>query len=164
MTEREIPAWADINQVTLRGRMGRDPESRSFANGGMAVSFSLATSEKWTNKQTGERMEKTEWHNIVVKFNDVAVNVALGASKGTRVKINGKITTRQWDAQDGSKRTTTEIEVGRFGSIEIVPDDRDAAPAAKSARQVPPSSGGGYPPRPGETMMDDEIPFAPCWE
>jgi single-strand DNA-binding protein len=160
MTEREIPAWADINEVTLRGRLGKDAESHTFQNGGMAVKFSLATSEKWTDRRTGDRVEKTEWHNLVIKFNDAAINTALDLKKGTRVKIIGKITSRSWDAQDGTRKSITEIEVGRFGKIEIVPDDRE--PAAKPARQA--SSGGGYPPRHGESMMDDEIPFAPCWE
>lgn len=150
MNDTTRPAWADINEVTLQGRLGRDPESRSSQSGQVFVNFSLATSEVWKDKQTGERREKTTWHNVAVKFNDVAVNLALGLRKGQRVKLVGKIAPREWQDAQGQNRTTVEIEVGRFGRLEIVPDDREGA--------APPQRAASPPPRQSRDT-DDEIPF-----
>jgi single-strand DNA-binding protein len=143
--------WRDINRVELRGRVGRDPESRTFASGGMVVNLSVATSEVWKDKGTGEKRERTEWHNVVCKFNEVAINTALGLVKGQRVRVVGKIATRKWQDKNGADRFTTEIEVGRFGELEAVADDRRAArPAGRPAAKPAPSP---------TRDLDDEIPF-----
>jgi len=143
------PAWADRNEVTLQGRLGRDPESRSTAGGMVFVNFSVATGRKWKDKHSGEEKSVTHWHNIAVKFNEGAINTAFGLRKGQRVLVKGEITYRKWTDQSGTERHATEIEVSRFGSIEVVPDDWDGAPrqAAQPARQVSPRD------------LDDEIPF-----
>lgn len=150
----EPPAWADINSVTLRGRLGRDAEMRSTNGGMQIVNLSVATGESWTDKRTGERRSVTQWHRVVVKFNDVAVNAACDLRKGDRVLLKGKVTYREWE-QEGVKRFATEIEVGRFGEIALVPDDREpekqSRPAAKPAqRRAAPST---------DYDLSDDIPF-----
>ena len=147
----EIPTWRDINRVELRGRLGRDPEIRTVgASGFQVANLTIATSEKWTDKRSGEKKEQTEWHRVVVKFNDVAINTASNMAKGQRVRCVGKITTRKWTDNAGVEKYSTEIEVGRFGELELVPDDRDPP-----QRQPKPAGGGD---------LADEIPFSACKE
>ncbi len=102
-----------VNKVILIGNLGKDPEVRS-TNGGEVVSFSLATSESWNDKQSGERREKTEWHNIVI-WNEMLGKVAKNyAKKGSKVYVEGQLQTRKWQGQDGNDRYTTEIVLQRF--------------------------------------------------
>lgn len=143
------PSWRDVNRVELRGRLGRDAEVKNFGNF-QVVNLRIATSEKWTDKRTQEKKELTEWHQVVVKFNDVAVNVACDLRKGQRVRAVGKIVTRKWTDSAGAERYATEVEVGRFGELELVPDDRDPP-----QRQPKPAGGGD---------LADEIPFSACKE
>jgi single-strand DNA-binding protein len=109
-----------LNKVTLIGRLGKDPEVRRLNGGDRVVSFSLATSEKWKDKQ-GERQEKTEWHNIVI-YNDRLGEVAENyLSKGTQVYIEGKIQTRKWTDKEDRDHWTTEIVLNRFdGQIKLL--------------------------------------------
>ena len=145
---RETPAWADVNSVTLRGRLGRDPEIRSTQNGGQIANLSVATSESWKDKANGERKERTQWHRVVVLFNEPLVNVAAGLHKGQRVRVVGKLTYRKWTTKDGAEKWETEIECGRFDAeLEAVVDDRQAAPAP------------GRKPAPVAADLDDEVPF-----
>jgi single-strand DNA-binding protein len=103
-----------INKVTLLGRLGKDPEVRTMNNGGKVVSFSIATSESWRDKATGERKERTEWANVVV-FNDHLGKVAEQyLKKGVRVYIEGELRTRQWNDKDGVVRYTTEVVIPAF--------------------------------------------------
>lgn len=105
---------AGVNKVILVGRLGKDPESKSFANGGSVVKFSLATSETWRDKQSGERKEKTEWHNVVI-FNEALGKIASQyLRKGSEVYLEGAIETRKWQDQSGADRYTTEIVLPRF--------------------------------------------------
>lgn len=105
---------AGVNKVILVGRLGKDPESKSFANGGSVVQFSIATSETWRDKASGERKERTEWHNIVIRNENIGKVAAQYLRKGSEVYIEGALTTRKWQDQNGADRFTTEIVVGPF--------------------------------------------------
>jgi single-strand DNA-binding protein len=111
---------AGMNRAIICGRLGRDPESRNLQSGGKVVSFSVATSEAWTDK-SGEKQELTEWHNVVI-FNEKIGEVAERyLRKGSEVLIEGKIQTRKWMDKEGQERRTTEIVVPRFGgSLHLV--------------------------------------------
>jgi single-strand DNA-binding protein len=156
-TERQIPEWADINSITLRGRLGQDATSRSTPGGLLFVSFNMATSERWKDKRSGDQVERTEWHNVVVKFNDVALNLAVDLKKGERIMLTGKLTSRKYQDQSGSERTIYEIEVGRFGTLVRAPMPEQQSQQT-SKRQV----GGGS--RTANANLDDEIPFSACWQ
>ncbi len=105
---------AGVNKVILVGRLGKDPETKSFANGGSVTQFTMATSENWRDKQTGERKEKTEWHNIVIRNDNIGKVAQQYLRKGSEVYIEGALTTRKWQDQSGADRYTTEIVVGPF--------------------------------------------------
>jgi single-strand DNA-binding protein len=103
-----------VNKVILIGNLGKDPEARSMGNGGEVVSFSIATSENWNDKQSGERREKTEWHNIVI-FNENLGRIAKQyLRKGSSVYVEGQLQTRKWTDKDNNDRYTTEIVLQRF--------------------------------------------------
>jgi single-strand DNA-binding protein len=100
-----------LNKVMLIGNLGRDPEIRSFQNGGRSASFSLATSESWKDKASGERKEKTEWHRIVI-LNDKLIGIAERyLKKGAKVYIEGQFETRKWTDQEGKEHHSTEVVV-----------------------------------------------------
>lgn len=99
------------------GNLGRDPEVRSFANGGKVVNLRIATSEGWKDKNTGERKEKTEWHSVAI-FNEGLANVAERfLRKGSKVYLEGALQTRKWQDQNGQDRYTTEIVLNGFNSV-----------------------------------------------
>lgn len=97
-----------VNKVILIGRLGRDPEIKYLPSGGAVTNFSIATSESWKDKNSGQRQERTEWHNIVI-FNKLAEIAGEYLRKGSMVYIEGSLRTRKWQTQDGSDRYTTEI-------------------------------------------------------
>lgn len=105
---------AGVNKVILVGRLGKDPQTKNFPNGGSVVEFSLATSETWRDKASGERKEKTEWHNIVIRNENIGRVATQYLRKGSEVYIEGSISTRKWQDQNGQDRYTTEIVVGPF--------------------------------------------------
>lgn len=138
-----------INKVILVGNLGKDPEIRATQDGREIASFSVATSESWKDKSTGEKREKTEWHRIVV-FNEAIVGVVkkwLG--KGSKVFIEGQLQTRKWTDKDGQDRYVTEIVLqGYGGQLKLLSKrDDDDAPAPESRARV------------SEAEPDDEIPF-----
>lgn len=153
-----------LNRVQLIGRAGRDPEARSLGNGTRVANFSLATSETWTDKRTGEKREKTEWHNVSV-FGDGTVRfLEQYVSKGDLLLVEGKLQTREWTDKEGVERKTTEIVVQGFGGQVIKlaekgsggrdrSDDRERYPETRSSsgRQ----SGNGS----RSFDLDDDIPF-----
>ena len=98
-----------VNRVILIGTLGKDPETKTFANGGSLTQFSIATSEAWTDKTTGECKEQTEWHNIVLQ-NRLGEIAQQYLRKGSKVYIEGKLKTRQWTDQNGQERYTTQIK------------------------------------------------------
>jgi single-strand DNA-binding protein len=147
---------SSVNKVILVGRLGKDPEARSFANGGSVVSFSVATSEKWRDKQTGERKEKTEWHNVSI-FNEALGKVASQyLRKGSNVYIEGQLETRKWQDQNGNDRFSTDVVLKAYrGELTLLdgPGERDEAPARPAPR-----GGGGR--TPAHDDLDDGVPFA----
>lgn len=112
---------AGVNKVILIGRLGKDPEKRDFANGGSVVNFTMATSETWKDKQSGERREKTEWHNIVIRNENIGRVATQYLRKGSEVYIEGSISTRKFQDQNGADRYITEIVVGPFkGELSLI--------------------------------------------
>ena len=105
-----------LNKVILIGNLGRDPEVRYLADGTAVASFSIATSENWTDKNSGEKRERTEWHRIVV-WRQGAELAGQYLSKGSKVCITGKLQTREWEDKEGVKRYTTEIVADPFGGM-----------------------------------------------
>jgi single-strand DNA-binding protein len=157
-----------VNKVILVGTCGQDPDVRYMPNGNAVTSLSLATSEQWTDKQTGQKVEKTEWHRVSL-FGKVAEIAGEWLKKGSQVYIEGKLQTREWE-KDGIKRYTTEIIVDMQGTMQLLggkPQDgqhRQAHPQAAAARQqprqqqaAPQQSQQGAPP----DDFDDDIPFFP---
>ena len=103
-----------VNKVILVGNLGRDPEIRSFGNGGRVANFSVATSERWRDRQTNEQRERTEWHRVVI-FNERLVEVVEKyVRKGQKVYLEGELQTRKWSDQSGQERYTTEVVLQRF--------------------------------------------------
>jgi single-strand DNA-binding protein len=162
---------AGVNKVILVGNLGKDPEVRRLNSGDPVVSFPLATSETWRDKQTGERRDRTEWHNIVI-FNENLGKVAEQyLKKGAKVYVEGQLQTRQWEDQQGQKRYTTEVVLQRFrGELQMLDsrggggggeyEDRGGRGAEfGSAGPMERVGGGG---RSGSKLaddMEDEIPF-----
>lgn len=109
-----------INKVILVGQLGKDPETKSFANGGSLTQFSIATSEAWTDKNTGERKEQTEWHRIVLpnRLGEIAQQYL---RKGSKVYIEGSLRTRQWTDQNGQERYSTEIRGDKMEFLDSRP-------------------------------------------
>ncbi|MEK7265263.1 MAG: single-stranded DNA-binding protein [Pseudomonadota bacterium] len=145
-----------VNKVILIGNLGKDPEVRSFQNGGQVCSFSIATSENWKDKSTGERREKTEWHNISI-FSEGLVRVAQQyLKKGSKVYIEGQLETRKWQDKEGKDRYTTEVVLRNFASTLVMLDGRRDGGGAGDfggGRDSMPASGGQ------SFELDDEIPF-----
>ncbi len=105
-----------LNKVMLIGNLGKDPEVRSLPNGGKVVNFSIATSESWKDKNTGEKREKTEWHNIVI-FGEGLVKVAEAyLKKGSKVYLEGQLQTRKWQDKEGHDRYSTEVVLQGFSA------------------------------------------------
>ncbi|MEN0652426.1 MULTISPECIES: single-stranded DNA-binding protein [Hyphobacterium] len=105
-----------VNKVILVGNLGKDPEVRAMNSGDKVASFSIATSETWRDKNSGERREKTEWHNVVI-FDQNIVKVAENyLKKGSKVYVEGQLQTRKWQDRDGNDRYTTEVVLQRFRS------------------------------------------------
>lgn len=126
-----------VNKVILVGNLGRDPEARSFSNGGKVVNLRIATSESWKDRNTGERKEKTEWHSVAI-FNEGLANVAERfLRKGSKVYIEGQLQTRKWQDQQGQDRYSTEIVLQGFNSVLTM---LDGAPGAGGGA----SGGGGF--------------------
>ena len=114
-----------VNKVILVGNVGNDPEIRTFGNGGKVANLSLATSENWRDKQSGEKKEKTEWHRIAV-FNDGLVGVIERyVKKGSKLYIEGKLQTRKWTDNNGQDKYTTEIVLQGYGGTLTMLDGRD---------------------------------------
>src|SRR3990170_8571040 len=115
---------AGVNKVILVGNLGKDPESRSFQNGGKVVSFSVATSENWKDKASGDRKEKTEWHNVSI-FSDGLAGVAERyLRKGSKVYLEGQLETRKWQDQSGNDRYSTDVVLRQFNSAMVLLDSR----------------------------------------
>ena len=115
---------ASVNKVILVGNLGKDPESRSFANGGKVVSFSVATSENWKDRSSGERKEKTEWHNVSIFSEGLAGIAEKYLKKGSKVYLEGQLETRKWQDQSGNDRYSTDVVLRQFNSSMVLLDSR----------------------------------------
>ena len=178
-----------VNKVIIVGNLGRDPEVRSFQNGGKVVNLRIATSENWRDKQSGERKERTEWHSVAI-FNENLAKVAEQyLKKGSKVYIEGQLETRKWQDQSGQDRYTTEVVLRQYRGELTILDGRDggggggggaagggdyggyddyqgggASGGGGGSYQGggsggARSGGGGGAPAGGRSDMDDEIPF-----
>jgi single-strand DNA-binding protein len=164
-TQMEDRMAGSVNKVILIGNLGRDPESRSFPNGGKVVNLRIATSENWRDKQSGERKERTEWHSVAI-FNENLARIAEQyLRKGSTVYIEGQLETRKWQDQSGQERYTTEIVLRQFrGELTLLGGRGDAAgggaPDYDQDQRGGGSSGGGMSERrSAASALDDEIPF-----
>jgi len=106
-----------VNKVILIGNLGADPEVKSFQNGGRIANLRIATSENWKDKATGERKERTEWHNVVLNSDGLVGVAERYLRKGSKVYIEGQLRTRKWQDQSGNDRYTTEVSVGGMGGV-----------------------------------------------
>lgn len=140
-----------VNKVILVGHLGKDPEMKTLPSGGLMAKFSLATSESWMDKATGQRTEKTEWHNIVVWDPKLASVVERFLAKGRLVYVEGSIATRSWDDREtGQKKYMTEIKARDIRMLGGRPDGAGGAGVAP---------GGGAAPEPAGGEPDDDVPF-----
>lgn len=162
-----------VNRVIIVGNLGRDPEVRSFQNGGKVVNLRIATSETWKDKQSGERKERTEWHSVAI-FNEGLAKVAEQyLRKGSTVYIEGQLETRKWQDQSGQDRYTTEVVLRPYnGALTLLGGKRDGDRGQDDDRggsyqrqQYDQSPGGGYGAggRPGRSDLEDDVPFAMEW-
>ncbi len=127
---------ASVNKVIIIGHVGRDPESRTFTDGGMVTNMAIATSETWKDKQTGEKKELTEWNRVVV-HGKLAEICSQYLRKGSQVYVEGSLRTRKWTDQSGVEKYSTEI---RADSLQMLGGRQDAAPAtAPAPRPAPPA-------------------------
>jgi single-strand DNA-binding protein len=142
-----------LNKVQLIGTLGRDPESRSVGNG-TVVNLRIATSERWHDKQTGERKERTEWHAVTI-WNEGIGDVAMRyTKKGSKVYVEGQLETRKWQDQSGADRYTTEIVMRPFGgSLVLLGDPKNGAGEGRGGSEQRQAGASG------PTDMDDSIPF-----
>ena len=171
-----------VNKVILIGNLGRDPEVRSFPNGGKVCNLRIATSESWRDRNTGERKDRTEWHSVAI-FNENLAKVAEQyLRKGSKVYIEGQLETRKWQDQSGQERYTTEVVLRQFRGELTLLDGRDGGGGAGGGSYDDGQAsgggyggggysgggsggGGGYGDRGGPSQggarsdMDDEIPF-----
>ena len=164
-----------INKAILIGNLGRDPEIRSTQDGTKIANFSVATSENWRDRSTGERRERTEWHRVVI-FDEKLTEIAEKyLRKGSKVYVEGQIQTRKWQDQSGQEKYTTEVVLNRFrGTLTMLDSRRDSegggdyggaseggGGGASGGGGGAPSggSGGGGGPAPSGGDLDDEIPF-----
>jgi single-strand DNA-binding protein len=148
-----------VNKVILVGNLGRDPEVRQTQDGNPIVNLSLATSENWRDKATGERRERTEWHRVVI-FNERLADVAQKyLRKGSKVYIEGQLQTRKWTDQDGRDRYSTEVVLQRFRGELTMLDSRNDGGGGGGGDYGGGGSGGPPPASGGGGDLDDEIPF-----
>ena len=157
-----------VNKVTLVGNLGRDPEVRTMQDGNKVVNLSLATSERWKDRNSGEQRERTEWHRVVI-FNENLARIAEQyLRKGSTCYIEGQLQTRKWTDQQGAEKYTTEVVLQRYrGELTLLGGRGDSGPAggqfgddAGTADQSYGSTGTGSPPPMRSTNeMDDDIPF-----
>lgn len=144
-----------INKAILIGNLGNDPETRYTASGAAVTNVSLATSESWRDKQSGEQQEKTEWHRVVF-FGKLAEIAGEYLKKGSKVYVEGRIQTRKWQGQDGQDRYTTEIVANEMQMLDSrgggsAPMDNNRASQPQSQSQPQPANVADGP--------DDDIPF-----
>lgn len=142
---------SSVNKVILVGNLGKDPEVRTMGDGKPVVNLSIATSENWKDKNTGERREKTEWHKVVI-FNEGLAKVAENyLKKGSKIYIEGALQTRKWQDQEGKDRYSTEVVIQNFnGQLTMLDSRSEGSSEASTPNQTPQQT---------PTDLDDDIPF-----
>jgi len=164
-----------VNKVILIGNLGRDPEVRSFQNGGKVCNLRIATSETWKDRNTGERRERTEWHSVAIFNENLARLAEQYLRKGSKVYIEGKLETRKWQDQSGQDRYSTEVVLRPYAGELTFLDGRDGGSGGGGGGGGSSYGGGGYGDDRGggggyqddrsggygggASDMDDEIPF-----
>jgi single-strand DNA-binding protein len=158
-----------LNKVSLLGNVGKDPEIRNTQSGDKIGNLTLATSESWTDKASGEKKERTEWHRVVC-FNDGLNGVIEKyVKKGSKIYVEGALQTRKWTDKDGIERYSTEVVLSRFNGTLILCGDRASGGSSEPARQAAPAAqrpaAGPSWDQGGSTgaNLDDEIPFSAEW-
>lgn len=154
-----------VNKVILIGHLGNDPEIRYMPNGGAVANLTLATSESWRDKQSGEMREKTEWHRVII-FGKLAEVAGEYLKKGSQVYIEGSLQTRRWQDQSGQDRYTTEVVVNIGGSMQMLGGNGGNQAGSQKTQQ---NQGWGQPQQPKQSPQaqppepsldfDDDIPF-----
>ena len=153
---------SSVNKVILVGNLGRDPESKSFQNGGKVVELRIATSQTWKDRNSGERKEKTEWHTVKI-FNEGLANVAERyLRKGSKVYVEGMLTTRKWQDQQGNDRYSTEVTLQGFNSVLVMLDgagqsngaDGRSGGSSGNDRRASGSGSNAF-----TDDLDDDVPF-----
>lgn len=156
-----------LNKVILIGNVGRDPEISSFSSGDQVAKFSLATSESWRDRATGERKDRTEWHNIVI-YNEHLIKIASQyIKKGTKIYVEGQLQTRKWqDPQTNSDRFTTEVVLQKYrGELQMLDRVGNEAQGGYAPNNAPSANENPAFSAPSENFsssdydIDDEIPF-----
>lgn len=160
-----------INKVILIGNLGKDPEIRTMSNSKQCASFSVATTENWTDRNTGEKVSKTEWHNVVI-FSEGLVKIAQSyLSKGTRVYLEGSLQTRKWTDNNGNDRYTTEVVLNLYNSVLKILSGKNQQDGGSEIGYDQPvensystkSNQKSHSPAPASTISDDldddDIPF-----
>lgn len=153
-----------VNKVILVGNLGQDPEVRYLPNGGAVANITLATSESWRDKQTGENKEVTEWHRVVL-FGKLAEVAGEYLRKGSQIYIEGQLRTRKWQDQGGQERYTTEVTVNVGGTMQMLGGKQEGSqgnrPQQNQQQRPQQQAGQSTPPANNEPPMDfdDDIPF-----
>jgi len=151
-----------VNKVILIGNLGRDPEVRTFQNGGKVCNLRIATSENWKDRETGERRERTEWHSVAIFNENLARLAEQYLRKGSKVYLEGQLETRKWQDKDGNDRYSTEVVLRPYRGEMTFLDTRDsgAGGGGSFGGESSGGSGGGGGASGGQGGgMDDEIPF-----
>jgi single-strand DNA-binding protein len=142
-----------VNKVILVGNLGADPEVKSFQNGGRICNLRIATSESWTDKGSGEKRERTEWHNIVVQSDGLVGVCERYLKKGKKIYVEGQLRTRKWQDQSGNDRYTTEVVLSGPSAVMTMLDGAQGGSSGNTARGA--RAGGPF----DNGLDDDEIPF-----
>jgi single-strand DNA-binding protein len=150
---------SSLNKAQLIGNLGRDPEVRATQNGSSIATLSIATSESWKDKNSGERVERAEWHRVVILNNDgLCKLVERCLARGSKVYVEGQIRTRKWTDREGVERYATEIHVTPYnGAITFLDSKRDDGDHAPSRQPATARGSTG-------ADLDDDVPFGPCWQ
>lgn len=166
-----------VNKVIIVGNLGADPEVKSFQNGGRVCNLRIATSEDWKDKNTGEKKERTEWHQVVLSTDGLVGVAERFLRKGSKVYIEGQLQTRKWQDASGNDRYSTEIRVGGFDGKLVMLDGAKGGSGGGSGEGWGGSSGGGAPAGGGQSGsnwqggsagfgggdfdndLDDDVPF-----
>lgn len=151
-----------VNKCIIIGNLGRDPEVRSFANGGKVCNLRIATSETWKDRNTGERKERTEWHAVTIHAEGLIGIAEKYLRKGSKVYVEGQLETRKWQDQSGNDRYSTEVVLRPYNGTLVLLDGRRDGDSGGGSSQGG-GSGYGAGGRPGSNDYEDDIPFIMEW-